>query len=249
MLVCNAYTLTKLSVQSRTGTNENIKADEMKPSDFIKKLMSRYLVGNLLAMALVVAVACGGVKYGIDRYTHHGEEIAIPDVKHKLYGDAEYLLTQAGLQVQVTDTGYVRSLPPGCILEQNPAAWEKVKSGHIIYVIVNASHTPTITVPDIVDNSSLREAMAKLSAMGFKLTQPEYVPGEKDWVYGLRAGTRHVATGDKVSVNDALTILVGNGQVGDDESIDYVDAPVIDMEEEGATDDFHEVTAPPPGEE
>ena len=77
----------------------------MKPSDFIKKLMSRYLVGNLLAMALVVAVACGGVKYGIDRYTHHGEEIAIPDVKHKLYGDAEYLLTQAGLQVQVTDTG------------------------------------------------------------------------------------------------------------------------------------------------
>lgn len=165
MLVCNAYTLTKLSVQSRTGTNENIKADEMKPSDFIKKLMSRYLVGNLLAMALVVAVACGGVKYGIDRYTHHGEEIAIPDVKHKLYGDAEYLLTQAGLQVQVTDTGYVRSLPPGCILEQNPAAGEKVKSGHIIYVIVNASHTPTITVPDIVDNSSLREAMAKLSAM------------------------------------------------------------------------------------
>lgn len=221
----------------------------MKPSDFIKKLMSRYLVGNLLAMALVVAVACGGVKYGIDRYTHHGEEIAIPDVKHKLYGDAEYLLTQAGLQVQVTDTGYVRSLPPGCILEQNPAAGEKVKSGHIIYVIVNASHTPTITVPDIVDNSSLREAMAKLSAMGFKLTQPEYVPGEKDWVYGLRAGMRHVATGDKVSVNDALTILVGNGQVGDDESIDYVDAPIIDMEEEGATDDFHEVTAPPPGEE
>lgn len=50
-------------------------------------------------------------------------------------------------------------------------------------------------------------------------------------------------------MNDALTILVGNGQVGDDESIDYVDAPVIDMEEEGATDDFHEVTAPPPGEE
>ena len=114
---------------------------------------------------------------------------------------------------------------------------------------MNASHTPTITVPDIVDNSSLREAMAKLSAMGFKLTQPEYVPGEKDWVYGLRAGMRHVATGDKVSVNDALTILVGNGQVGDDESIDYVDAPVIDMEEEGATDDFHEVIAPPPGEE
>ncbi len=220
----------------------------MKPSDFIRKLMSRYLIGNLLAMALVVAAVCGGVKYGIDRYTHHGEEITIPNMKHKLYGDAAYLLTQAGLQVQVSDTGYVRSLPPDCILEQNPAAGEKVKTGHVIYVIVNASHTPTITVPDIVDNSSLREAMAKLSAMGFKLTQPEYVPGEKDWVYGIRVGARHVTAGDKVSVNDALTVQVGDGQVGDEDGMDYVDTPVTDMEEESLTDDFQEVTAPPQDE-
>ena len=221
----------------------------MKISDFVGKLMSRYLLGNLIAMAVVLAVVCCGVKYGIDCYTHHGEAIAIPNVKHKLYGDAEYLLTQAGLQVQVTDTGYVRNLPPDCILEQTPAAGEKVKSGHIIYVIVNASHTPTINVPDIIDNSSLREAMAKLSAMGFKLTQPEYVPGEKDWVYGLRAGTRHLSTGDKVSVNDAVTILVGNGQLGEDADVEYIDAPPADVEDESETDDFKEVTEPPTGTE
>ena len=240
----------KTACTGRVRAGSGIKIDsKMKISDFVGKLMSRYLMANFLAMALVLAVACGGVKYGIDCYTHHGEAIAIPDVKHKLYGDAEYLLTQAGLQVQVSDTGYVRSLPPGCILEQTPAAGERVKSGHIIYLIVNASHTPTITVPDIIDNSSLREAMAKLSTMGFKLTQPEYVPGEKDWVYGLRTGTRHLATGDKVSVNDALTIQVGNGQLGDDESVDYIDAPPADTEEEGDIDEFHEVTGPPAGEE
>ena len=34
-------------------------------------------------------------------------------------------------------------------------------------------HSPRITIPDVIDNSSLREAMAKLTAMGFKLGSPE----------------------------------------------------------------------------
>lgn len=225
------------------------KATVMKPSDFVGKIMSRYLWGNLAAMLLVVVGACVGVKFGLDAYTHHGESISIPDVRHKKFSDAAHLLEEAGLLVQVTDTGYVRSLPPDCILEQTPAAGEKVKSGHIIYLIVNASHTPTITVPDVIDNSSLREAMAKLSAMGFKLAQPEYVAGEKDWVYGLLVGGRHVQAGDKVSVDDAITIQVGNGQLGDSDSVDYIDAPMPAYEEDDDVDEFHEVKEPPAAEE
>lgn len=211
--------------------------------------MSRYLWGNLAAMLLVVVLLCAGVKFGLDAYTHHGEAIAIPDVRNKKFVDAEHLLAEAGLLVQVSDTGYVRNLPPDCILEQSPAAGEKVKSGHIIYLIVNASHTPTITVPDVIDNSSLREAMAKLSAMGFKLTQPEFVAGEKDWVYGLLVGTRHVQAGDKVSVNDAVTIQVGNGMLDESDSISYIDAPEPMFDEEDDVDEFQEVKEPPVTEE
>lgn len=207
--------------------------------------MSRYLWGNLAAMILVVLIGCAGVKFGLDAYTHHGESIPIPDIRHKSFSDAEHLLAEAGLQIQVSDTGYVRNLPPDCILEQTPGAGERVKAGHIIYVIVNASHTPTITIPDVIDNSSLREAMAKLSAMGFKLSQPEYVPGEKDWVYGILVNGRHVQTGDKVSVNDALTIQVGNGQLSESDSVDYIDAPAPTFDDEGDVDEFQEVKEPP----
>ena len=226
----------------------------MNPTEFIKKCTSRHLWANLCAMVLAVVLACAGVKFGLDIYTHHGEAIAIPDVRHKKFGDAEFLLKQAGMEVVVSDTGYVRSLPPDCILEQTPAAGERVKSGHIIYVIVNASHTPTLTVPDVIDNSSLREAMAKLSAMGFKLTQPMYVDGEKDWVYGIVVKGRHVTTGDKVAVDDYLTIQVGNGQRDTMEDIDYTDAPVEVHEEEsfdepGDVDEFHEVHEPSEGEQ
>ena len=120
-------------------------------------------------MAAVVVLLVVGVKFGIDMYTHHGEAIPVPDIKHKSFADAKQMLAHAGLLIEVTDTGYVRTLPADCILEQSPQPGDFVKSGHVIYVIVNSANTPTITMPDIVDNSSMREAMAKLRAMGFKV--------------------------------------------------------------------------------
>lgn len=218
----------------------------MTTSQFFKKLTSRYLLLNLAAMALVVALACLGVKYGLDLYTHHGESIAVPDVRKKSFADADFLLSQQGLKVVVSDTGYVRSLPPDCILEQSPEPGMNVKSGHIVHLIINSSSSPTLALPDIIDNSSVREAMAKLTAMGFKLAKPEYMPGEKDWVYGVTVRGKHVTTGDRISIEDALTLQVGSGQRDEDESVDYVDAPAYDdFDEEGDVDEFQEVTAPP----
>lgn len=126
----------------------------MKSSEFLGKLKSFYLWGNLLAMLLVVLVMGIGVRYGLNWYTHHGEAIMIPNVKKKSFTEAESILKQMGLKAVVSDTGYVKTLPPDCVLEQSPAAGEKVKAGRIIYLTINASKSPTITLPDVIDNSS-----------------------------------------------------------------------------------------------
>ena len=137
----------------------------------------------------------------------------------------------------------MRSLPADCILEQSPAFGELVKSGHIIYVTINSDHSPRITIPDVIDNSSLREAMAKLTAMGFKLGPPQYIPGEEDWVYGILVKGRHVVAGDKVSIDDMLIIQVGNGQRDASDSIDEIDPvyhgedDVMEGEGDGTTGD------------
>lgn len=215
----------------------------MTSSEFINKFKSRYLWGNLAAMVIAVILLCIGAKYGLDLYTHHGESIPIPDVRHKQFADAEQLLKDIDLQIEVSDTGYVRTLPAGCILEQSPAPGECVKSGHVIYVTINSSHSPTITLPDVIDNCSLREAMAKLTAMGFKLGTPEYVAGEEDWVYGVLVKGRHIVAGDKVSVDDVLTILVGNGKRDAADSVDFVDpmgSPTELMEGEGEVENTDE---------
>ena len=73
--------------------------------------------------------------------------------------------------------------------------------------------------------------MAKLTAMGFKLGTPEYIPGEEDWVYGILVKGKHVVAGDKVSIDDVLVIQVGNGKRSVDDSIDVVD-PVYHGEED-----------------
>ena len=223
----------------------------MKASEFVRKIMSGYLWANLAAMVMVVVLLCLGVKFGIDLYTHHGEEIAVPDVRHKAFSDASSVLEDVGLKVVVKDTGYVKTLAPDCILDQTPAPGEKVKSGRIVYVTINSPHTPTLTLPDVIDNSSLREAMAKLTSMGFKLGAPEYVAGERDWVYGITVKGRHVVAGDKISVEETLIIQVGNGLRDDADSVDYI-APVYPEEmeeaEEGEVDEFEEVKAPPAAE-
>lgn len=215
----------------------------MKSSEFFKKVFSWTLWANLFAMALVVVAACFGVKYGIDLYTHHGERIQVPNVRHKSFADAEHILDKLGLKIEVSDTGYVKVLPPDCILEQSILPGTSVKSGRIVYVVINAANTPTLTIPDVIDNSSYREARAKLEAMGFKVGGPQYVPGEKDWVYGIKCRGKLVASGQKVPVDAMLIIQVGDGMRDLSDSVAYIEPEYDDF------DDMMEVDEAPVEEE
>jgi beta-lactam-binding protein with PASTA domain len=203
----------------------------MKTKQFFGKFISLYLIGHLLAMAVVVVVLALGVKFGLDIYTHHGEGIKVPDLSKMSYESALQLLESDGLRIMVSDSGYNKRLPADCILAQTPGPGTSVKQGHVVYVTVNASSSPSFPIPDIVDNSSYREAEAKLTAMGFKLLPPKYVVGEKDWVYGILSRGRRIGTGDVVSVASPLTLLVGNGHYSDDEEIDFVSEPAYHDEQ------------------
>lgn len=217
----------------------------MKWKVFFGKFLSKIIWGNILAMIIVVVMLCVGVKYGLDIYTHHGEEIPVPNLEKMDYEKARALVLQDKLCIVVSDSGYNKLLPPNCILAQTPEYGERVKSGHTIYVTVNSPSSPAMAIPDIVDNSSMREAEAKLKAIGFRLLDPKYVPGEKDWVYGIECRGHKVNTGDRVSTETPLTLLVGSGMYDDeDEDISYTD-PEYDTGEDAEMDDFEEVTEPP----
>lgn len=213
----------------------------MEAKEFFGKFASGFLWGNILAMVLVVVALAFGVKYGLDVYTHHGEGIVVPKIEGMVYDKARTLMVERGLNIMVTDSGYNKRLPANSILLQNPGPGMKVKQGHTIYVTVNSPSSPSFAIPDLVDNSSFREAEAKLTAIGFKLTPPQQVEGEKDWVYGILCRGRRVSTGDRISIDSPLTLLVGNGHYGAEEEIDYIGSEAQPMQEEGETDEFEEI--------
>ena len=101
-----------------------------------------------------------------------------------------------------------------------------------------------MAIPDIIDNSSVREATAKLTALGFKLLEPQIVIGERDWVYGIVSRGRRLNAGDRISIEQPLTLLIGSGEydsVGSDIEVTEPEDVHFDTQE---TDDFEEVTMP-----
>lgn len=183
----------------------------MTSREFFHKFNSTYIWGNILAIVILVLLLAIGVRFGLDYYTLHGESIVVPNVIHKQYDDAVDIMDKVGLKIEVTDTGYVKDLPPDCILEQSPVGGKRVKSTHVIYVTINAASAPSLVIPDIIDNNSLREAQAQLLSMGFKVGEPEYIPGEKDWIYGILVNGKHVQAGDRVPAGAVIVLQVGDG--------------------------------------
>lgn len=183
----------------------------MTIKEFFSFQQNKYFWVNLISMAVVVIVVLFGVLKGLDVYTHHGEAVVVPDVKGMTQDAAGKMLRNRGLNYVVSDSSYVKNLPAGCILEHNPSAGQKVKENRTIYLTINALDIPLQIVPDVADNSSLRQAEARMLASGFQLGSVQYVAGEKDWVYGVKYKGRQLTIGEKVPIGATLTLMVGNG--------------------------------------
>ncbi len=183
---------------------------------FFKKIFSPILWGNLLAMGIVTVLLLFGVKYWLGEYTRHGEEIEVPNITNKMPDTATLQLERLGLKAVVADSSYDRTLPAGIVMEQKPMAGAHVKAGREVRLTINSRNAPTMSLPDILGNSSTREAQERLKQLGFKLGETQYVSGDKDWVYGMLVNGRPVYNGEKVAIGATVTLQVGHGYLKED---------------------------------
>lgn len=192
----------------------------MTIKEFFSFRQNKYFWVNLIAMVVVIVGMVFGVLKGLNIYTRHGEAVVVPDVKGMTVSEAEKMFRNHGLACVVSDSSYVKALPAGCILEYTPVGGKKVKEGRIIYLTINTLNIPLQIVPDVADNSSLRQAEARILASGFKLAEIQYVTGEKDWVYGVKYKEHQLTTGAKIPSGAVLTLMVGNGNEIQQDSLD-----------------------------
>lgn len=193
--------------------------------DFKEKMLSRILWGNCLGMIVAMVAVGAGALYFLDSYTNHGEAIHMPDVKGQNIEVAMRKLEALGLHPAVGDTGYVDTLPADVVLDQSVNPETEVKPGRNVLLSINSRSVKMIALPDLADNCSLREAEMKLSQKGFKLTVPERVKGDRDWVYGIKVNGKAVTSGTCVPVKSAVTLVVGDGsneqEFNGDDDLDY----------------------------
>lgn len=185
----------------------------MSIRELCKKLISPIIYWNIIAMAVVTTILVTALWQWMKYYSHHGEGVDVPNVKGMMLSDAQYALGKADLVTVVTDSSYNRSLPAGTVLEQTPGNGSRVKAGREIYLTVNAQNVPTLPIPDIADNCSLREAEAKLKALGFKLGPVEYVEGDKDWVLAVKSRGKTIYAGERVEIDVPIVLVVGNNEM------------------------------------
>lgn len=183
----------------------------MTVKEFYQRITGRYLWGNLLAMLLTLVVVIVGVFVFLNFYTHHGETIAVPDLRGQRTEVAMRKLEALGMRGEVVDTGYNPRELADVILDQDLKPGYQVKVNRLIRLTVNAASPRPVTLPDIADNCSLREAKMRLEILGFRLTPIRRIRGDLDWVYAVEARGKEVRKGDKLNVNIPLTLVVGDG--------------------------------------
>lgn len=169
----------------------------MTIKEFFSFKTNKYFWVNILVMIVAVVLIVFGVMKWLDVYTRHGEAVVVPDVKGMTVDEASKMFRNHGLVCVVSDSTYVKNKAAGIVLDANPGAGQKVKEGRTIYLTINTLSIPLRAVPDVADNSSLRQAQAKVLAAGFKLTEIQLMHGEKDWVYGIKYQGRSLEAGDK----------------------------------------------------
>lgn len=183
----------------------------MTVKEFFSLKTNKYFWLNIIGMIVLVVLMVFGVLKWLDVYTRHGQAVVVPNVEGMTVDEAAKMFRDHRLECIVSDSTYVKNKPAGIVLDVNPVAGQKVKEGRIIYLTINTLSVPLRAVPDVADNSSLRQAQAKVLGAGFKLNEVEEIVGEKDWVYGVKYQGRLLETGDKVPLGAALTLMVGNG--------------------------------------
>ena len=178
-------------------------------------LKSKFFWINIAAAIVVGCVIVTVVLLSLKKFTLHGEEIEVPDLRGLYTEEAAIALKRSGLTYEVIDSVYMRDRLAGEIVEQVPAAGGKVKLGRKIYLTINAKAEKQVTVPDLT-NFPMRQAKATLEASGFRVEKIEYRPSEyPGLVMDVKAGGRSVAAGERLRDGSSLVLVVGERTMGE----------------------------------
>ncbi len=181
--------------------------------NFIAFLKSKSLVKQLIIAVVLLLVLCFALLKWLDFRTNHGEEITVPDLTKLTVVQAKEKLKTLNLDYFINDTiNFRKEFPPNSIVEQDPIANSKVKSGRKIYLKINASNYEMVEIPDLKDKT-FRQALPTIKALGFEEGKITYKPYfAQDVVLELQHNGKTLEKGDKVMKTSKIDFILGDGK-------------------------------------
>lgn len=185
----------------------------MKRKDLVDKSDIKFVGWNVAAAVLVGIIVLVVLIFWLKAYTQHGVEIEVADVTGMHLVEAETILGAQGLTMEVVDSTYSDKVPFGTIVDQNPKGNSHAKNGRIVYVTINATTRPLITMPNLQD-MSYRQAEATLKSLGLRVDSTyDYEPSAfRDLVLDVKSGGQSVTPGTKLTQGARVRLVVGYGR-------------------------------------
>lgn len=123
--------------------------------DLIEYLKSKDFRRTLLAVIVFMGICLLASFLWLKLYTHHGQELVMPDYTGYIYEDALKDAGKKKFRMSIQDSLHVLGKPGGEVLKQNPAPGSLVKSKRMIYVTI------TKRSPDKILSGRLPEMYGK----------------------------------------------------------------------------------------
>lgn len=182
---------------------------------------------NIGLGGVFVAVLITLTYFGLDYYTRHGDGIIVPSVLKMKPFEAEEKLSSLDLRMKIIDTVYIDNMKPGVIVEQLPSADEDVKTGRVIYVTVNATSRPRVSMPKLTDCSlNLAKALIKNAGLVLGTVSKEYAEYGNNLVTSQRVGGRSIEAGEKVLKGTVVDITIIDSEMTPNADSTTVEEPI-----------------------
>jgi len=144
-------------------------------------------------------------------YTHHGEEITVPDLIGMSKDELKDFLSPKSLKFVILDSTYSQDQKKGIVLAQHPEAMSKVKINRTIYISINAMNPPSVKMPMVIDKS-LRQASSVLKNIGLEIGELIYVPDQcVNCVLGQQISGVEILNDTIIQKGTIVDLVIGGG--------------------------------------
>lgn len=177
---------------------------------FLKFLISKaFLINFVIAIAVFILVLLATL-YSLDYYTHHGEEMSVPDLSGMTIEEVDQVLKESKLRYEIIDSVYLPEIERGTVVEQVPAVNFKVKEKRRIFLTINSFTPEKIVMPNLT-GVTLRQAQSLADAHGLKVGNLEYVPDISTTILRQNYKGEKIEEGELITKGVYIDLVIGQG--------------------------------------